>query len=133
MLANCIITFIIGGAFVRAGQEYGRNGLAWGAIGLASFFIPSLAIPILISFILTLAGASRDIALGSFNLTGLLGFATGVGATVWTRGAGRARWLTIPRLIWKSIGCMISRMVKIFELFDSKSLSAFSAARGQSR
>lgn len=84
MLANCIVTLIIGGAFVRAGREYGRNGLAWGAIGLASFFVPSLAIPILLSFILTLAGASRDIALGSFNLTGLLGFATGVDATVWT-------------------------------------------------
>jgi hypothetical protein len=84
MLGNAIIAFIVGGAFVRAGYEYGKNGLAWGAIGLASFFGPSVVIPILVSVVVTLSGASRDIAFGSFNLTGLLGFAAGVGATVWT-------------------------------------------------
>jgi hypothetical protein len=84
MLENSIIAFIVGGAFVRAGHEYGKNGLAWGAIGLAAFFGPSLLIPFLVTFILTLAGASPKLALGSFTLTGLLGFATGLAATVWT-------------------------------------------------
>jgi hypothetical protein len=84
MLENGIIAFIVGGAFVRAGQEYGKNGLAWGAIGLVSFFGPSLAVPFLVLLVLRLSGANRDVALGSFNLTGLLGFAAGVGAAVWT-------------------------------------------------
>jgi Na+/melibiose symporter-like transporter len=84
MLENGIIAFIVGGAFIRAGQEYGKNGWVWGAIGLASFFVPSLVVPILVLLVLRLSGANRDIAFGSFNLTGLLGFAVGVGATVWT-------------------------------------------------
>jgi hypothetical protein len=84
MLVNGIIAFIVGGAFVRAGQEYGKTGLAWGAIGLASFFVPSLIVPILVLFVLKLSGASPNIASGSFSLTSLLGFAAGVGATVWT-------------------------------------------------
>jgi hypothetical protein len=83
-IGNFIIAFIVGGAFVRAGREYGKNGLAWGAMGLASFFVPYFAIPFLVSFVLILSGASRNIALGSLSLTGLLGFAAGVGATVWT-------------------------------------------------
>jgi hypothetical protein len=84
MLVNGIIAFIVGGAFVRAGQEYGNNGLAWGAIGLASFFLPSLVLPILVLFVLNLSGARPNIASGSFSLISLLGFAAGVGATVWT-------------------------------------------------
>jgi hypothetical protein len=84
MFGNAIIAFIVGGAFVRAGYEYGKNGLAWGAIGLAAFFVPSLLIPILVSLGLTLTGANRNIALGSISLTGLLGFAAGVCAAIWT-------------------------------------------------
>jgi hypothetical protein len=84
MLGDVIIAFIVGGAFLRAGREYGNNGVAWGAIGLVSFFAPMFVIPFLVSFILALSGASRDIALGSFSLTGLLGFAAGIGAAVWT-------------------------------------------------
>jgi hypothetical protein len=84
MFGDAIIAFIVGGAFVRAGYEYGKNGLSWGAIGLASFFVPCLVIPILVSLLLTLSGASRNIALGSLSMTSLLGFAAGVGAAVWT-------------------------------------------------
>ncbi len=84
MLADGIIAFIVGGAFVRAGYEYGKNGLAWGAIGLAAVFVPCLAVPFLVSLVLTLSGASRDVALRSFSLTGLIGIAAGVGAAVWT-------------------------------------------------
>lgn len=80
MLGNGIIAFIVGGAFVRAGYEYGKNGLAWGVIGLAAFFVPSLAIPILVTLLLTLSGASPNTASGAFGLAGLLGLAAGVGA-----------------------------------------------------
>jgi hypothetical protein len=84
MLGSGIIAFIVGGAFVRAGYEYGKNGLVWGAIGLAAFFVPSLVVPILVMAVLSLSGASRGVASGSFSLTSLLGFAAGVGAAIWT-------------------------------------------------
>jgi hypothetical protein len=84
MLGNAIIAFIVFGAFMRAGQEYGKNGAAWGAIGVASFFVPSFIIPILVTLVLTLGGASRDAAVGAFTLTGLLGFAGGVLTAIWS-------------------------------------------------
>jgi len=84
MLGNAIIAFVVFGAFMRAGREYGKNGAGWGAIGVASFFIPSLVIPILLTVAMTLGGANRDMAVGSIPLTGLLGFAGGVMATIWS-------------------------------------------------
>jgi len=84
MLGNAIIAFIVFGAFMRAGREYGKSGVGWGAIGVASFFVPSLVIPLLVTLALTLGGANRDAAMGSFTLTGLLGFAGGVMTTIWS-------------------------------------------------
>ena len=84
MLGNAIIAFIVGGAFLRAASEYNKDGLAWGAIGLASFFCPAWIVALLSPLVLALAGADRGVGLGPLTVGSLVSFAAGAAVTVWS-------------------------------------------------
>lgn len=84
MLGNAIISVIVGGAFLRAASEYNKSGLAWGAIGLASFFGPSWIMALLVPLVLALAGVDRGAGLGPLTVGSLVSFAAGAAVTVWS-------------------------------------------------
>ena len=58
-MSNYIIGLIVFAAFARAAREYEKSVLAWGAIGLASFFIPQFSIAFLGTAFLRVVNAPR--------------------------------------------------------------------------
>jgi MFS superfamily sulfate permease-like transporter len=56
-MSSYVIGFIVLAAFARAAREYKKSALAWGAIGLASFFIPLYSIAFLGTALLRSVGA----------------------------------------------------------------------------
>jgi hypothetical protein len=82
MILNIIIFIVVFGAFFRAAREYGKNGFAWGFIGVAAFFVPDFLIPIVVAMILVLFGVGGEVAVGSIAITGLVGFVAAIGIVV---------------------------------------------------
>jgi hypothetical protein len=82
MIADSIIACFVFVAFFRAAGEYQKNGVAWGFIGLASFFVPNFVIPFAVAVALSLAGAGRAVLMG-FTVAGLAGFVAGLVTVVW--------------------------------------------------
>jgi hypothetical protein len=66
-------------AFFRAARECAKSGLAWGLIGLASFFIPYFAIPIFVAILIAIAGVGGAASV----MSGLIGFAAAVATVIW--------------------------------------------------
>jgi MFS superfamily sulfate permease-like transporter len=58
-MSSYIIGFMVFAAFARAAREYKKSALAWGAIGLVSFFIPQYSIAFLGTAILRSVDAPR--------------------------------------------------------------------------
>ena len=58
-MSTYIIGFIVFAAFARAAREYKKSALAWGVIGLASFFIPQFSIAFLGTAFLSWVDAPR--------------------------------------------------------------------------
>lgn len=83
MIGNGIIACIVFSAFFRAAQEYNKNGLAWGAIGVFSFFIPYLVIPIVAAILLTSSGAGSSAGAGLFSISAIAGFGIAVAVVIW--------------------------------------------------
>jgi hypothetical protein len=83
-MGDIIIGTIIFVAFFRAAGEYKKNGWAWGGIGIASFFIPSLILPFLVTIVLTAAGAGKGPGQAAFSLAGLISFGLSLLTVVWT-------------------------------------------------
>lgn len=82
MIGDIIIACFICAAYFRAAKEYGKNGLAWALVGLASFFIPYFAIPICAAILLVLVGAGHAAVMG-VSIAGLVGFVAAVATVVW--------------------------------------------------
>jgi hypothetical protein len=83
VIGNAIIAFFVFGAFFRAAQQYNKNGVEWGAIGLASFFIPNFLIPFLAAILLTSIGAGRVDVAGWLSISAFIGFGAGVAIVIW--------------------------------------------------
>jgi hypothetical protein len=79
MLSNFIIGFFVFAAFFRAAREYGKNGVAWGLIGLVSFFTVLFTATFFVATLLTLVGAGN----ASLLISGLIGFVAAVATAMW--------------------------------------------------
>ena len=63
-MTTYIIGLIVFTAFARAAREYKKSALGWGAIGLASFFIPQYSIAFLgTAFLRSVAGLGASFLL----------------------------------------------------------------------
>jgi hypothetical protein len=82
MLGNAIIIFFVFGAYFRAAREYGKNGFAWGGIGLLAYYLPSFAIPAVAVLILGMFHVGDSVAIGSLSIAGLAGIAGSIAAVV---------------------------------------------------
>jgi hypothetical protein len=82
-VGNLIITIIVFGAFFRAAREYSKNGVAWGLIGVAAYFIPQYVVLFAVGAIVY--ATSDPTSSGSeFTIPLLAGFAAGVLCVIWT-------------------------------------------------
>jgi len=77
VIGNFIIAFIVFGAFFRAAKEYNHSGFQWGAIGVASYFVPNW----IILFVVTIAAGPGNG--GVLSLASLAGFVLSIVFVVW--------------------------------------------------
>jgi hypothetical protein len=71
-MSNIIIGIIVFAAFARAAREYNKSAFAWGAIGLAAFFIPQFAIAFLVGMFFFAGRGASLLLLGDFIASAMI-------------------------------------------------------------